>query len=90
MRGIDYDHAMTNKRQFLLAMVALVFAVGVGFIGAAKFVQYEFAHSHMDIFDFRPSRHVPCNDPGAVSFNKQIAALAHEKAPPCVGGQPQH
>jgi hypothetical protein len=81
---------MTNKRQFWLAMVALVFAVGVGFIGAVRFVQYEFAHSHFDLLEFQPSRDVPCNDPGAVSLNKQIAALDHVKAPPCVGGQPQH
>jgi hypothetical protein len=54
---------MTNKRQFWLAMVALVFAVGVGCIGAATFVQYEFAHSHFDLLEFRPSRDVPATTP---------------------------
>jgi hypothetical protein len=81
---------MTSRGQFWQAMVAFAFAVGVCVIGTARFVQYEFAHSQMELFDLRPSRHVPCNDPGAVSLNNQIAALDQVKAPPCVGVQRQH
>jgi hypothetical protein len=80
---------VTDKRQIWLAMAALIVALGVGLIGSAKFVQYQFAH-HTDFFDLRPSRHIPCSNPAAVSFNDQIAALDNAKAPPCVGDLPQH